>query len=383
MAAGALAVWPVAATPALREHARAAHAHDFERPVPALRRVGPLAEPAKASVPGSGPVAYRSGVIDAPHHFDAVGVAGAIKPVEFRARKSGGGWSGWVATDDGNPVFTGGTDQLQMRSRGWRPRGRLHYVSVPNVPAPPALKRAEKTNQPTVVTRKQWGADDPVSGCRPRTTPVMGQVKAAVVHHTVSSNAYTEADGPAIVLAICRYHKRANGWNDIGYNALVDRYGNIYVGRAGGLNKAVVGAQAQGFNAQTTGIAALGTYTKALLPRVTVQAIARFLAWKLPLSGLDASGHSRVVSAGGDLTQYPAGTRLSIRRVVGHQRLDATACPGAGAKSQLPKIREMTQALIDEGTVPGGGGGHHHHRHHHHHRRHRGHGGSSGGVGPG
>jgi len=226
------------------------------------------------------------------------------------------------------------------------------------------------------VTRKQWGADDPVNGCRPRTAPVMGRVKAAVVHHTVTSNDYTEADGPAIVLAICRYHKQANGWNDIGYNALVDRYGNIYVGRAGGLNKAVVGAQAQGFNAQTTGVAALGTYTQALMPIATVHAIARFLAWKLPLSGLDATGHSAVVSAGGDLTPYPAGTHMRIRRVVGHQRLDSTACPGAGAKSQLPKIRELTQALIDEGTVPGGGGAHHHHRHH------RSHGGRSGGIGP-
>jgi hypothetical protein len=381
IATGAIAAWPVASTPALRAHTPAAHAHDFERQVPALSRVGPLARPGKAPTPGSGPVTFRSAVVQAPHRFDAVGVAGAIKPVEFRARKTGGGWSGWIATEDGNPVFTGGTDELQMRSRGWRPRGRLHYVSVPSTRAPPALKRAEKTGEPTVITRRQWGATDPVGGCLPRTAPVMGKVKAAVIHHTVTSNDYKEADGPAIVLAICRFHRNGNGWNDIGYNALVDRYGNIYVGRAGGLKNAVVGAHAQGFNAQTTGVASIGTYTDALMRGVTLDAIARLLAWKLPLSGLDATGRSNVVSAGGDLTQYPAGTELSIRHIVGHLRLDATACPGAGAKSQLQKIRALTQALID-GT--GTGSGHHGRRHPHRNGRHGNrHHGRSGGVGPG
>ena len=108
----------------------------------------------------------------------------------------------------------------------------------------------------------------------PRSAPQYGQVQAALIHHTVSANDYTQEEVPSIILSICRYHRNNNGWNDIGYNFLVDKFGTIWEGRAGGVDQAVVGAQAQGYNSQTTGIADIGNHQDVPADDTELNAIA-------------------------------------------------------------------------------------------------------------
>ena len=63
-------------------------------------------------------------------------------------------------------------------------------------------------------------------------------IRAGVVHHTAGSNDYAPEDSAGIVRSIYAYHTRTLGWCDIAYNALVDKYGQVFEGRAGGIDQA-------------------------------------------------------------------------------------------------------------------------------------------------
>jgi uncharacterized protein with LGFP repeats len=147
-----------------------------------------------------------------------------------------------------------------------------------------------------------------------------------------------------MVLGICRYHRNTNGWNDIGYNFLVDRFGRTFVGRAGGVGRPVVGAHAEGFNSYSTGVAALGTHTSEPPSAASVEGIARLLRWKLPHHGAPVTGGTTVTSAGGSTSKYPAGQRVRLKRISGHRDVSYTECPGQELYNQLHAIRRKAEA---------------------------------------
>jgi N-acetylmuramoyl-L-alanine amidase len=285
----------------------------------------------------------------------------ALPEIEVRVRRPDRGWSRWQELEahaDHNPdlgrgersmrasdpLWVGTADGVQYRLS--RPvRGlRLHFVNVSGIRR---RARAAQEPQPAFVTRAQWGA----SGCPPRDRPSYGAVKAVHVHHTVSLNDYAPQEAPAMVLAICRYHRNSNGWDDIGYNALVDKYGVLYEGRAGGLDQAVIGAQAQGFNSETAGIASIGDHTSVGATAETLDALARYIRWKLGVHGQPLSGTVELRSSGGSATKYPAGSRVTVERVIGHRDTGKTACPGELLYAQLDDLRAMVASGAS--TVPG------------------------------
>jgi hypothetical protein len=101
----------------------------------------------------------------------------------------------------------------------------------------------------------------------------------------------------------------------------------------------VIGAQAQGYNSVSTGVAVLGTHTEIAASEPAMDALARLLGWKLTLNGVPVQGRVTVTSAGGASNRYRAGTPVTLERISGHRDGDSTSCPGDLLYGQLADLR--------------------------------------------
>jgi hypothetical protein len=117
--------------------------------------------------------------------------------------------------------------------------------------------------------------------------------------------------------------------------------------RAGGIDEAVIGAQAGGYNLESTGVAVLGTFSDVVAPPAAIAALERLLAWKLLLHGLPTLGNVTVEvdPAAAFYTPFRPGAQVSLPRIAGHRDGDLTDCPGNAFYARLPAIRRRAAAL--------------------------------------
>ena len=339
--------------------------------------------------------------------FTAVGVAwdggstrGAVS-VQVRVRESGT-WSSWetldaddTSADPGSkdarqaagrsasePLYTTGSDGVQVRvdtSDGSVPTGvkavlvestkvaadqaaqptqgspaKAPAVAPKSAVGPQAAAAAAAppvtTPVPWIFTRAAWGADENLKTCIADTN---SSTLVGFVHHTVNLNNYSPDDVPALIRAMYAFHVQGRGWCDIGYNFLVDKFGRIWEGRYGGVDKGVVGAQVGGFNGQSFGVSAIGNFSEVQPPTVMVNAIASVMAWKLSLIGRDPRGAGLVTSGGGG-SLFPAGQVVAMSNISGHRDAWATGCPGDYLYPRLGAIRSAAGALVDAAHAPVG-----------------------------
>ncbi|MBO0856094.1 MAG: LGFP repeat-containing protein, partial [Nocardia sp.] len=191
---------------------------------------------------------------------------------------------------------------------------------------------------PKVISRQQWGADESIRCQEPTYDDSLGGI---AVHHTDGRNDYSKAESAGIVRAIFAYHAKTLGWCDIGYNALVDKYGQIFEGRYGGLNRPVEGAHAGGFNENTAGVALLGSFDTQPPTEEQIQAVGRYIGWRAKTAGLDPKGHTTMYSEGTDYTKYPKGQSVDLPVVFAHRDVGETDCPGAAVYAKMDEIRDI------------------------------------------
>ena len=202
----------------------------------------------------------------------------------------------------------------------------------------------DAAGMPRVISRAGWGANESLK-CRD--SQYFDGVSGITIHHTAGSNNYSEAQAPGIVRGIYQYHAQQLGWCDVGYHVLADKYGNLYEGRKGGLNKDVWGAHAGGFNENTWAISMLGNYDTTPTTAEMIQAVGDIAGWRAAVAGIDPTGTSTHISEGTSYSKYARGTRVSLPNIFAHRDVGNTACPGQYGYAQMGNIRTIAKTKYD------------------------------------
>lgn len=212
--------------------------------------------------------------------------------------------------------------------------------------------------QPRINLRSTWapgGWRSDISGCG-SSVPYNSSISHAVVHHTATSNSYSQAQVPGIIAGMYRYHTDSLRWCDLAYNFVVDKYGGIWQGRSGDLDRFPQGGHARGFNSTSVGVTLLGQYHPGASPAaarptdVQISSLQQVLAWKLDQAGIDPTGTARVTSLGS--TSYPAGTTVTLPTINPHQATSSTVCPGTYVMERMAEVRTGAKALIAAQSAP-------------------------------
>lgn len=356
----------------------------------------PAQGPASVPVPSSdAPVAATGALETDGFHMvsvswkpDATSAAGQQRStdavVQVRVR-SEGAWSGWqeVGTEDAGPDpdtaegrsaattvateplwVSGGADGVDVRVTGQGldasrdvavnlidPKTSPADANPSRSGAPFATADAATVGMPTVISRKQWGADESLrSGSCLRPPETNGPPKVVFVHHTAGTNSYSRDQSAAIVRGIYYYHTQIQKWCDIGYNALVDKYGQIFEGRYGGLDRNLVGAHAAGFNAESWGVSVLGNFETAQSTPAIAEALRSIIGWKMSREHIDPLGTAVLTAAGTypGQSRFTGGTQVRLRTVSGHRDVGLTSCPGANLYATLPALARSIASSVAE-----------------------------------
>lgn len=147
----------------------------------------------------------------------------------------------------------------------------------------------------------------------------MSTLNRAVVHHTAMDSNFNTTGletSKVNVRAIQNYDMDTNGWCDIGYHFMIDKYGYIFEALSGSMTSYVRGAH-DGINNSSFAFCVMGNFVAGHQTPAPAQFSSLYdvVAWRMP-NGWSPYG-------GGTY-----GTRSNVGYVCGDRDARATACPG-------------------------------------------------------
>lgn len=247
-----------------------------------------------------------------------------------------------------------GRDARELRVRlvsGTARNVRLSRVEAPRASGGGTVAGAATMPLDGMIHRPQWGADENLRlrNC-PEGPTYSDNVQVAVVHHTAGNNNYGPGDSASIVRGLYGYATQTLGYCDTHYNFFIDRYGQIFEGRYGGVTNPVLAAHATGANWNTVGIALIGDFTTATPPWQMMASLEALIAAKLAWHGIDPFRTVNYVPRS-NTDKWAAGSVHTISPIIGHRDPGATSCPGERVYRLLPQVRASVAARILNGPV--------------------------------
>ncbi|MGH2499290.1 MAG: N-acetylmuramoyl-L-alanine amidase [Candidatus Limnocylindria bacterium] len=365
------------------------------------RRVGSLTTTggvvlsgADAGVTGDQTLLFTSPVIAAGQLFDRVGAHWIAAPgtessffIELRTSADARGWGEWetlqhdedLADLERNewyamprqPVANARYAQYRVWLTGGDPdalrRVAINFLDVNDLNLDPVARllndvkgalrdvgrsyaEAAPSGQSRILSRQDWAADESIMRWIPE---YQKPHTKAVIHHTVTGDGGSNV--AAELRSIYHFHANTRGWGDIGYQYLVDKFGNIWSGRQGGDH--VIGGHAFGWNDGAFAVAAIGTYTTTPPTSALQGAIANIIAMKFAQYGLQPFGNETFVHK----EQRSDGTWIDVSgtppNIQGHSDCTykvgvsggQTACPGSTIYNMLDGLRRLAQTAVTNG----------------------------------
>lgn len=288
--------------------------------------------------------------------FRTEGVWRPWEPMIEDGAQAEGQWSGaLVFGDDADAYQVRGVPDFARNARA----AALNTTDGPDrvVGSRPASSAQAVT---TCKSRADWGADESLRTDNRSYAPI----QIMTVHHTATQN--DDPDPDARVRAIYEYHTRTNGWDDVGYQALVSEDGTVYEGRWSGSDspscldgggtgwefghygtaadaEMVTGAHTGGYNTGNLGIALLGTFTDVAPKAAARDALVEYLAELADRHGLDPEG----------TVDYDNGVNaVTTDTISSHRDFKATECPGGILYDDLPAIRTDVAVAMAGNSAP-------------------------------